>query len=868
MTTSRCTREGLKQYNIFYYEDVHVDKQDNDGPFRFRSYTLPDHVDAVRETLLTFENLIPKARGLDLDREFKEQKLDDFGANWSLQPPPSALLRDEAYHLSNIHEARKNLDEIKAHEQVAKDAHRLPADSGSEWQLFWKGKIFRNFHEDICASSTYSVVLDAISLDEDVTWNEFPPWQTLHQFPKGRSQPNPDLTYGFRIRKESLECSRGLEREDFTQGFSLSILGQLRGKGLVSAPTTGLHRWYNAPGGTALLNEDFSCFPWAIVEIDKESKLDKVSAESCYCKAASTAAAALTLQSNMIENSLGTPYPQIPPVIVFTCVGPVVKVWLAYQSWTKSGDFIQEMVCIWASSIQLTWGVVALSALVANMYMWASRILKPKVFSWIFEAWRNFTWTGSFPEGKFRQGTLSSMSRSESRSERYPGARFKPRSPTGSNRHDADRITVPGLVQEKDQVDAWRKDKRESKPEIQTTRFDRASQDITIFSRPKSGTKLLPHIPFNFGIQQTMTKGLPTSEVTLSHFLSHRASQTLGSEQPLSRTSATRRLPNKLFHGGERSKSLDQSRQPPSRLGFFPFPEDLPTTFSPALDATSIVGPIKRASHLSPRHGKSLTSPNTLAGHESPQAGEASNDADIYEIAKRLESSNIAEQSVSEVKTLESIQIPVQPNHESSSQVDRDSGSDWESISGSEWESEQDSDTPKRPVIVTDSDLLAWRKASLQALTGKQIGEMPMVATAFNRLSFDQRISTIYRVLDPPNDTPNSWRLRYSDAIDVLLSHLYDIADGYDRFNRIVPYADKDPRSHVGHSPNSISQARHVDEHLYLCFKVAFAAWPEYPSMDVLADAFATLTEEEREKLEMDAFFKVNEEDQNSSLMR
>ena len=59
------------------------------------------------------------------------------------------------------------------------------------------------------------------------------------------------------------------------------------------------------------------------------------SVERCYCQAANAAAAALQLQAQLFENS--AIISQSPPVIAFTCIGPIVKVWLAYQD--KPGIF-------------------------------------------------------------------------------------------------------------------------------------------------------------------------------------------------------------------------------------------------------------------------------------------------------------------------------------------------------------------------------------------------------------------------------------------------------------------------------------------------------------------------------------------------
>lgn len=44
---------------------------------------------------------------------------------------------------------------------------------------------------------------------------------------------------------------------------------------------------------------------------------------------------------------------------------------------------IQKMKCIWKHSIATSWGIIALKQIVANMHVWASRILRPKVSEFI-----------------------------------------------------------------------------------------------------------------------------------------------------------------------------------------------------------------------------------------------------------------------------------------------------------------------------------------------------------------------------------------------------------------------------------------------------------------------------------------------------
>jgi len=63
----------------------------------------------------------------------------------------------------------------------------------------------------------------------------------------------------------------------------------------------------------------------------KHATTPDVSVERCYCQAANAAAAALELQAQLFDKLGGDASSESPPVIAFTCIGPIVKVWLAYQ---------------------------------------------------------------------------------------------------------------------------------------------------------------------------------------------------------------------------------------------------------------------------------------------------------------------------------------------------------------------------------------------------------------------------------------------------------------------------------------------------------------------------------------------------------
>jgi hypothetical protein len=167
----------------------------------------------------------------------------------------------------------------------------------------------------------------------DQTWTECKGLMNKpQQSPKKRTQPKPDHTYAFPIQDTSRNDLKGFARDVSTQTLSLQVLGNLVKQGVSCASTTGLRKWIEAPDKTILSSHDKSCFPWAVVEFKKHATAPGSSdKERCYCQAANAAAAALELQDQLFDKVGSDASLQLPPVIAFTCVGPIVKVWLAYQ---------------------------------------------------------------------------------------------------------------------------------------------------------------------------------------------------------------------------------------------------------------------------------------------------------------------------------------------------------------------------------------------------------------------------------------------------------------------------------------------------------------------------------------------------------
>jgi hypothetical protein len=165
---------------------------------------------------------------------------------------------------------------------------------------------------------------------ESALWNEFESLLKPLEYVNKRTQPKPDLTYAFPVQGTPCNGPKGLARDELFRTLSQQVLGNLIPHGVSCGPTTGLRKWTKDPEKAVLRGPDKSCFPWAVVEMKRHATTHDESIERCYCQAANAAAAALELQAQLF-NKLGKTSPELPPVVAFTCIGPIVKVWLAYQ---------------------------------------------------------------------------------------------------------------------------------------------------------------------------------------------------------------------------------------------------------------------------------------------------------------------------------------------------------------------------------------------------------------------------------------------------------------------------------------------------------------------------------------------------------
>jgi hypothetical protein len=189
---------------------------------------------------------------------------------------------------------------------------------------------------------TYSVqaIQLTFSREGNCTWTDFANFGVHikdNDDTKLRTRPKPDLTYAFPVTTLPSQSLKRFERDEYARSFSLETLGDLSMRGIYSTPTTGLRRWADSRKRTSLRTTDLACFPWAVIEFKKQVQGSQMSpVERCYCQAANASAAALELRAQMFVKASHDVFPEIAPVISFTCVGPIVKIWLTYFLETDS----------------------------------------------------------------------------------------------------------------------------------------------------------------------------------------------------------------------------------------------------------------------------------------------------------------------------------------------------------------------------------------------------------------------------------------------------------------------------------------------------------------------------------------------------
>jgi hypothetical protein len=129
------SQPNLNHHNIFYDADV------------FRPpCILPGHVDAVREALLCFDNIVPGGNGWKKTFQDEHTKHEPRNINLHSALPPDASFIPVAGYEEELNERspqwRIAYDNMKSCVEVAKSARKLEADMEDGWTNFWRSNTF------------------------------------------------------------------------------------------------------------------------------------------------------------------------------------------------------------------------------------------------------------------------------------------------------------------------------------------------------------------------------------------------------------------------------------------------------------------------------------------------------------------------------------------------------------------------------------------------------------------------------------------------------------------------------------------------------------------------------------------------------
>lgn len=134
------SRQNLESHGIYYSAEI-----------KHPPVILPDHVDAVRKTLLFFKDIVPEGSWQNALAEEAKDYTSAGVVPDAYRPPDSCLIPIKHYDAyvknenSQWHAANQNL--IRC-EKVAQKARNLNVDSEDGWTNFWRKNTFTDVDED------------------------------------------------------------------------------------------------------------------------------------------------------------------------------------------------------------------------------------------------------------------------------------------------------------------------------------------------------------------------------------------------------------------------------------------------------------------------------------------------------------------------------------------------------------------------------------------------------------------------------------------------------------------------------------------------------------------------------------------------
>lgn len=142
------SRENLERHRIIYDEEAYTcDCAGDNASSNVRS-SLPDHVNALREALLAFSDIIPDDWKETFDAEFLKYR-GDISEQECLQPSAAAYFTPPRYKLRNPTPQATAADRnIETCQDIAAAARKRAKEVESGWTHFLRRYIFGDFDEE------------------------------------------------------------------------------------------------------------------------------------------------------------------------------------------------------------------------------------------------------------------------------------------------------------------------------------------------------------------------------------------------------------------------------------------------------------------------------------------------------------------------------------------------------------------------------------------------------------------------------------------------------------------------------------------------------------------------------------------------
>lgn len=408
--------------------------------------SLPEWVQPICETILRTQKKIPNDEKQTILKQYKEFERSGYEAEtaheelWDLMPLDDEggyYESKESFNTKDHPDATKDRKELSRCLKISALARKLRESQvmEPEWVRQIHSKIFRSYDQMNRKQDEYRDLFEKWEVHGEVIWNE--------RHKSSRTRPKPDLTYAFRIFDTSQKVLEKYRFDEYVINFSRDVLGspQVSPEG-DKRPSPMLRPRKEAPTTRSTLRGvDLMCFPWAIVEVKTTPCEGTNKRIFCYCQAANASAEALLLREELAERA-GTQGKAALIIFSFTCVGPSVRLWITYRS--RIGRCVR-MRCIWATSLELPWGVFALRRKIDSVREWAYSRARPEISNWISICRALKPTTHLTPDGD----TVELRPRAASTGHRVENSQTVPsKSPrdTGSSPALHPRKTAPGYV--------------------------------------------------------------------------------------------------------------------------------------------------------------------------------------------------------------------------------------------------------------------------------------------------------------------------------------------------------------------------------------------------------------------------------------